>query len=423
MANRRHYLSLPCLAASLLALLLAFGCSRTLPEHQEVKMETTTFEADRDKYPAADFLFREYRLKPGDVLDVLFQIRTWELKDKFTISVDDLVHVKYVDLPELNEQQNVTPDGTIALPYIGQVMVAGRRVTDVTEEVRQRYQGILRDPNIYITVPQYSSHIRELKADLHTAPRGLSRLVTVRPDGVVTFPLIGDVFVAHRTMPEVLQEVDEMYNNFLPGLHVNLFLQEDSGSLVYVLGAVRAPGAVAMRKPITVAQAVTLAGSYETSADPSRVMLFRRPEPGKRMKELPEPPKKIVLCCGEDDMMDAAEPVRADEEVPEKFIMATRHNLTSTLSADGQFFWLRPDDIVFVPYRTTYEWSLIMREVADIFLFNGWNIGLGADLFDDPLIDNIPGKSPNYDDEEDFRGFPETETPTFNTTTETATTP
>ena len=402
MHRRLHLLSLLLVAA----VLSLAACGPRLGDGQERAMNSTTFDRDKPTYPAADFIFTEYRLKPGDMLDVLFQIRTWELKDKFTLTVDDLVQVKFVDLPELNEEQNVTPNGYIYLPYIGGVQVAGRTVDDVTQEIRGRFSSILRTPEIYITVPEFSSHIRELKADLHTAPRGLSRLVTIRPDGIVTLPLIGDVMAAHKTIPELHKEIDVMYDNFLTGLHVDLFLEQSTGAVVYVMGAVNAPGSMDIRTPITVLDAVARAGGLTTQARPSKIVVFRKPLPNRRVEEMPpaEQPKRLVLCCPGNDVEEP--PMRVvdpKEQLPDRTLMARGYDLEKAMHGEdtGEHFWLKPDDIVFVPRRETAKWGEIMREVADIFLFNGWGISFGADLLDDPLIDLVPGKSVNYSESPD----------------------
>lgn len=386
----------------LLAALLAQACGPRVGNQQEVKLNSTTFERDKPHYPAPDFIFKEYRLKPGDQLDVLFQIRTWELKENFTLTVDDMVTVKFVDLPELNEEQNINPDGMIYLPYIGGVKAAGRTVADVTAEVKQRYTPMLRDPQVYITVPEFSSHIKELKADLHTAPRGLSRLVSIRPDGIVTLPLIGDVRAAHKTIPELHKEVDVMYDNFLTGLHVDLFLERSTGAVVYVLGAVNTAGVVDIQTPVTVMDAIARAGGLTTTADPSRLVIFRKPLPHRKVEEMPmeEQPKKLVLCCpaGEEEAPMPVKDVKPEQTLGDRTMLARGYNLEKAMHADrkGEIFWLMPDDIVFVPRRETAKWAEIMREIANIFLFNGWGVGLGGDLLDDPLIDLVPGKSENY---------------------------
>jgi len=138
-------------------------------------------------------VFTEYRISPGDILDVLFQIQTWVEKKNFKLGVDHLVSVSFVHSPELNVEQTVRPDGKITLPYVGEVYVVGKTIEEITRDLKKDFSTILQSPDIYVMVPEFNSAIKELKKDLHTAPRGLSRLSTVRPDGYATFPMLGDV--------------------------------------------------------------------------------------------------------------------------------------------------------------------------------------------------------------------------------------
>jgi len=178
--------------------------------------KTEVFAIVDENYPTPLGLFPEYRISPGDVLDILFQIRTWRKNEQFNLEIDHTISVKFVHMPELNETQRIRPDGNISLPYIGNVAVLGKSLTQLTQELKNRYKTILRDPDIYITVPEFRSRIKELKKDLHTSSRGLSRIVTVRPDGYATFPLAGDVFVADRSIPSVKKILDSIYDRFLP---------------------------------------------------------------------------------------------------------------------------------------------------------------------------------------------------------------
>ena len=335
-----------------LCCLFLSGCSDSSPleRGEELSIKGTTFSFEKGEYPSPLHLFPEYKLAPGDVLDVLYQIRTWEVKEEFRLVVDDLVEVKFIDLPDLDQSQNVRPDGKITMPYLGEVMVAGRTVAELTTEFNKMYGKILRKPNIYVTVPRFSSHIKELKADLHTAPRGLSRLVTIRPDGYCTFPMVGDVLVAGRTIPKIHDILDARYQKILPGLHVDLFLERHSGSVVYVLGQVGKAGAYAVAKPITVLEAITLAGGYTTEANLDKVVVFRR--------------------CKQD-------------------YVATKVEVKGTLvtAKDSMFFYLRPDDIVHVPRRGLATAAETVKNVMDILTFRGWSIGLGGDLWDGGIID------------------------------------
>jgi len=333
-------------------LVLLSGCvvDPKVPPGKEIELETTTFSFDQEIYPTSSELFPNYRLAPGDVLDVLFQIRTWQQKEEFRLAVDHTISVKFINSPNLNETQLVQPDGIISLPYVGEVYVVNKSIKELTKELQDKYRTILRYPELYIIVPEFRSGIKELKKDLHTAPRGLSRLVTIRPDGYVTFPLAGEFFVADKTIPEVNEILNKVYDDLHPGLHVDLFLEEHSGALVYVMGEVAKPGAFKIQRPITIPNAITLAAGHTRFAALENVIVFRRHE------------KKIV---------------------------GTSIDLRSTLSVEekANFFYLKPDDILYLPKRNLASIGDIMEDVGRVLLFRGWSIGLDGQLYVNPLID------------------------------------
>ena len=324
------------------------GSPRALPPKAEVAVQPATFSFDQDKYPSSNNLFPTYRIAPGDLMDILFQIKVNQSVDEFKVAIDHQVTVKFVNNPEINETQSVQPDGNITLPYIGQVRVVGKTLGQLTVELKQRYAKIFKKPELYVMVPEFSSAIKELKQDLHTATRGLSRLVTVRPDGYATFPLIGDVFVATRTIPEANQEIDGLYEKRLPGLHVDLFLEKTHGSVVYVMGEVRTAGAYPIERPISVFEAISLAGGHQVNARLDNVIVLRRD--GKQ-------------------------------------VMARRVDLSAMLSAKpgAEYFYLKPDDLVYVPTTTVASMAQLMTHLQNIIWFKGWS--LSGDLFTDGILD------------------------------------
>ncbi len=342
-----HLAILAGLALCALGILAGCGAHPTMSRGEEVAMQAGTFSFDDERYPSEEGLFPEYHIVPGDLLDVLFQVQTGGHNDDFRIAIDHTISVKFINLPELNETQNVKPDGNISLPYIGEVDVEGLTIKELTALLKERYGKVLRDPDLYVTVPEFSTKIKELKKDLHTATRGLSRLVTVRPDGYATFPLLGDVFVAGRSIPEANDHLDAKYTEILPGLEVDLFLEKTVGSVVYVTGQVAQPGSYMIEKPISVLHAMVMAGGHNSDAQLDSVIVFRRHK---------------------------------------KEFVATRVDMDDVLSgdSDARFFYLRPDDIVFVPRTRIASMGQLMREIADAFLFNGWNVD--GRLFDDYIF-------------------------------------
>ena len=323
------------------ALLLVPGCAENpsnLPEiavGEEVVIEGKGFSFD----PPSFDIFNEYRVSPGDELDVLFEIRTWTVEEAYRVALDDKLAIKFLHTPELNEEQKIRPDGKVSLPYIGSYYVVGKTIEQIQRELVAKYSGILIDPEIYVTIPQYLTQLRELKRDLHTAPRGLSRLVTVRPDGFVTFPMVGDVFVAGKTMAEVQDFVDPQYNKLSRSLHVTIFLHEHAGSVVYVMGLVDNPGAYKIVKPITVLEALSLAGGTDINAQLDSVVVLRRMN------------KKII---------------------------GTRVDVASALSLreGGVQFFLAPDDMVYVPATGLSARANIMENFRRMMLFRGWSVNI-----------------------------------------------
>lgn len=333
----QHFLTI----LAYLSLLVVAGCSSSpaLETGEEVTVESRSFS-----FTPPDFgHLGEYRLSPGDVLDVLFQIQTWQPELAYRISLGDTVSVTFPDISELNHTQKVLPDGSISLPYLGVVKIYNKTPAEVAAELKHAYKDILVSPNLYVTVPEYLSQVRELKTDLHTSARGLSRLVTIRPDGYVTFPMIGDVFVASKSIFDIKNQINKDYSSISSSLHVDLFLEHHSGAKIYLLGEVARPGAYDITKPISVMQAMALAQGHTKDALLDEAYIIRRK--GKQM-------------------------------------IATRVNVADSMDLvrNGSYFYLLPDDIVYIPATPLSDAAHIAQQVADVLFFRGWSAGLSWEL-------------------------------------------
>lgn len=327
-----------------LMLLTGIGCSapRSVAPDYEAPVDRTTFSFDQGTYPSNLDLFAKYRVSPGDVLDVLFQIQQQQV-DKFPITLYHTVSVKFVHLPNLNETQQVLPNGNIALPYLGEVRVVDKTPEQLRKELTGKYSNILRDPELYVTIPEFNERVKQLRNDLHTSPRGLSKLITVRPDGYVTFPLIGEHLVAQKTIGDITDIIEKEYGNYLPGMKVDLFLHEQSGSVIYLVGEVRASGAYEIRQPVTILQALSLAGGYTPTAELRNVIVFRQHEK-----------KRMARSLNLKEVID--------------------------VERDSSFFYLRPNDIVYVPKTRIANLAQLMQQISQIALFRGWSYGLGEEV-------------------------------------------
>ncbi|MFP4248337.1 MAG: SLBB domain-containing protein [Armatimonadota bacterium] len=97
---------------------------------------------------------------------------------------------------------------------------------------------------------------------------------TVRPDGRINVPVAGEVVVAGRTVGEVAAQIEDALRGELREPRVSVRLVRRHVKPIYVLGAVRAPGAVEVREPVTIAEAIALAQGLNETAAPRQAVLI-----------------------------------------------------------------------------------------------------------------------------------------------------
>lgn len=106
--------------------------------------------------------------------------------------------------------------------------------------------------------------------------------VLVRPDGGMSFPLVGDVRASGRTIDELRTSVDERLSKFIPDPSVTIAVKQIGGNRVYVLGKVNRPGEFPFSQPIDVMQALSLAGGATSFAALDDIQILRRDQGGKQ---------------------------------------------------------------------------------------------------------------------------------------------
>lgn len=104
----------------------------------------------------------------------------------------------------------------------------------------------------------------------------LTSRVTVRPDGRVTLPLLNEVAVAGKTVNQVTQEVTDGYRRFVQDARVAVVIEEVHSYRVFVSGKVTRPGDFESRTPVTVMQAIALAGGFIRGADQNHLVVLRQ---------------------------------------------------------------------------------------------------------------------------------------------------
>lgn len=108
----------------------------------------------------------------------------------------------------------------------------------------------------------------------------LSVTVPVRPDGMITVPLIGDVPAGGRTPPQVAEIIRQKLSAYIRDPSVAVIVADlrshEFLTRVRVTGAVRNPRSMPFRQGMTVLDAVLEAGGVNDFAAPNRAKLYRK---------------------------------------------------------------------------------------------------------------------------------------------------
>jgi polysaccharide export outer membrane protein len=104
----------------------------------------------------------------------------------------------------------------------------------------------------------------------------LSKDVLVRPDGNISFPLIGEMLAAGKTIEEVQKEVALKIAPFVPEPSISVEMVKVNYYKIYVIGRVTHPGEFMVGHPPDVLQALSLAGGVTPFASENGIKIFRR---------------------------------------------------------------------------------------------------------------------------------------------------
>jgi polysaccharide biosynthesis/export protein len=102
----------------------------------------------------------------------------------------------------------------------------------------------------------------------------------VRPDGGLSFPLVGDVNAAGHTIEELRATLVQRLRPFIPDPVVTVAIKSIGGNHVYVIGKVQRPGEFTFNQPLDVMQALSLAGGTTPFASLNDIVILRRQNGG-----------------------------------------------------------------------------------------------------------------------------------------------
>jgi polysaccharide export outer membrane protein len=125
----------------------------------------------------------------------------------------------------------------------------------------------------------------KLRIEVYKDPQ-LSQSVQVRPDGKITLPLIGDIEANARTPIELRDAIGTALKEYITNPTVTVIVVEATTATAYVTGEVNHPGAVNLQAPLTVLQALAIAGGLKDFANAKNIRILRK-DPITGMQMIP----------------------------------------------------------------------------------------------------------------------------------------
>jgi polysaccharide export outer membrane protein len=127
---------------------------------------------------------------------------------------------------------------------------------------------------------------------------------TVRLDGMITLPLVGDVQAAGRVPSELAEGLARALDRFVESPRVTVSVSQATSARVYVVGEMLRPGEFPLSGGMTVLKALALAGGFREFAKRDNIVIVRGdqtviPFNYKRVVEGRDVSQNVLLAAGD----------------------------------------------------------------------------------------------------------------------------
>jgi polysaccharide biosynthesis/export protein len=123
----------------------------------------------------------------------------------------------------------------------------------------------------------------------------LSKVVTVRPDGKISLPLIGDVQASGLTASQVTEIITgKLVEYYKEPPSVSLIVQQANSYVIYVMGEVQRPAQYQVKRGTTFLQAIALAGGFTPFASTNNMFVLRKANDNSQQVAIPVRYKDIL---------------------------------------------------------------------------------------------------------------------------------
>ncbi len=324
-------------------------------ESSEDQTEELDLEKQVDIFAITPGLIREMNNQPQQAPAFNHELEEEMRSYDYVVSPGDILNITVWDHPELTipagsmrtptEAGNwVHSDGTIFYPYVGKIEVAGLKVTEIRDILRERLAEYIESPQVDVTVAGFRSKrvyitgevkmpgtqsITNVPLTLLEAVSQAGGLTETADWTNVTLTRNGET--RRFSLRELYQQGNTQENVILRPNDI-LHVSRNDAAKVFVLGEVNKPQSINFgRTDITLADALTSAGGFaQATADASGIFVVRK---------APENTGKVA-----------------------RVYQLNARNATALVLADQ--FTLEPRDIVYVTAAPIARWNRLIAQIV-----------------------------------------------------------
>jgi len=126
------------------------------------------------------------------------------------------------------------------------------------------------------TLPDYKIHPGDkLTIGVYDDPKLLPLEITVAPDGKISYPMVGILTAAGKTVEQIRSELEVRLKKYISDPIATVIVTDVKGNVVYVIGQVLKPGSITMNPTINVLQALSMAGGANPYAKLDGIIIIR----------------------------------------------------------------------------------------------------------------------------------------------------
>ncbi len=260
---------------------------------------TAAIGAGVARYPTTRY---QYCLGPGDEIGVLFY-RKPPVLDVYRVNCLDVLTIVVEGERSVRETVTVRTDGMISFHQVDDQPVKGKTIAEVRDMLRAAYTKLAPSAAITVILERGQVLAEQFLKEVNHYESAYS-ITTVRPDGIVSLPLVGDINVVGMSIARVREVVEEQLDAKLAGVvGVNFNLIALKGNTA-VLGEVQRPGMYPVYEPMHPMYAVALAGGKLDSANIKKVVVLKKTPNGYLAPfSINLDPKYIARVAGDTDVM------------------------------------------------------------------------------------------------------------------------